>query len=79
MFTDMSVEGDFGLDLFWFDAAGAVGVVFVYEFDGDDGVRGGMGASFPDEGIGAGADCAGDDAEGEVGGEGLVLDLCGVG
>lgn len=75
MFADMLVEGDLGSDLLWFDTAKLVGVFLVDKLDGDDGAGFVGWASFADESVGTGTDCSRDDAEREMAGEGLGLNL----
>lgn len=55
MHPDMLMECDFCLDLFRLDASKLVGVLFVDELDGDDGLVDVFGAGFADEGVGAAA------------------------
>lgn len=42
------MQGDFQLDLLGLQTAGSEGMVFVYEFDRDDGTRRGWGDCFAD-------------------------------
>ena len=71
------MKSDLSLYLFGFDATKSESVVLVDELDGNDGSIGFKWRGFADEGVGAAADCGGDDAEGEVRWEGLSLHLGG--
>jgi len=62
----MAMECYFSLYLLWLDAAEFVGMLFVDELDGDDGLEGILRTGFADEGVGAAAYRSGDDPEWEV-------------
>lgn len=66
MRRDVGVDGNLDEELFGTETAGAEGVVFVDEFDGDDGAGRVWWNGFTDRGICAGAYGFRYDAEGEV-------------
>ena len=62
----MAMECYLSLYLLWLDAAELVGMLFVYELDGYDGLEGILRTGFANEGVGAAAYRPGDDPEWEV-------------
>jgi len=71
----MAVECYLSLYLLWLDAAELVGMLFMDEFDGDDGLEGILRTGFADEGVGTAAYRSGDDPKWEVCWEGFALYL----